>query len=158
MVAMPTQAQSQIRQTSIDAYNNIKANGLLSEMRFRVYEALFINGPLTGKELDKMLGTDSAHKRLSELKALGCIDDSGELTRTCKVSGERVIEWDVTDRLPVRQASNSGKSSGSERPTQADLGKAVDDLRELWKVGAAAGVPPSEALARVALWLAHGAP
>lgn len=145
-----------IRQTSIDVYTKIKAEGLLSRMRWRVYEALYLNGPLTGKELDQLLGTDSAHKRLSELKALGVIEDSGEKVRACRVSGENVIEWDVTSNLPVKV--ESAKASIGDRPSDSDIDKAVADLRELWQVGQAAGLTPSPSLVNVAWWLARGAP
>lgn len=146
-----------IRQTSIDVYTKIKAEGLLSRMRWRVYEALYLNGPLTGKELDQLLGTDSAHKRLSELKALGVIADSGESVRPCRVSGENVIEWDVTANLPVKTEA-AAKVPDGERPVDNDLAQAVADLRTLWQIGQAVGVAPSPALVKVAKWLARGAP
>lgn len=145
-----------IRQTSIDVYTKIKSEGLLSRMRWLAYEALYLNGPLTGKELDQLLGTDSAHKRLSELKTLGVIDDSGERIRACRISGENVIEWDVTTNLPIKGES-APKGTG-DRPTDSDIDKAVADLRELWQLGQAAGLAPSPSLVNVARWLARGAP
>ena len=38
------------RQTSIDCYNEIRANGLLSKRRFEVYEALLSSAPCTSSE------------------------------------------------------------------------------------------------------------
>lgn len=145
-----------VRQTSIDVYHRIKAEGLLSKMRWEVYDVLFREGPLTGKELDRKLGTDSAHKRLSELKQLGVIADSGEKVRPCTVSGELVVEWDVTAALPEKATTPPKQSS--PRPSSGELSKAVEDLRELWRVAQAAGYRPSEALGRVGAWLANGAP
>ena len=40
-----------IRQTSIDCYNKIKAEGLLSKRRLEVYEILFHHGQLTANEI-----------------------------------------------------------------------------------------------------------
>ncbi len=144
------------RQTSIDVYHRIKADGLLSRMRWNVYDILFREGPLTGKELDKKMGTDSAHKRLSELKVLGVIADSAEKVRECSVSGEMVVEWDVTANLPDKP--NTPPKAASPRPSVGDLNKAVEDLRELWRVAQAAGYKPSETLGKVGAWLANGAP
>jgi len=39
------------RDTSIEAYRTIKANGLLSKRRLQVYEYLFNHGPATAKEI-----------------------------------------------------------------------------------------------------------
>lgn len=134
------------RLADIEIYRQIQSGNLLPESAFRVYQALFINGPLTGKALNRLLGSDSAHKRLSELRVLGV------------VSREHVgatVVWDVTDKLPTRPTKAASAPEG--RPTDHDIQKAVDALRDLWKVGKACGIPSSEPLVRVARWLAQGA-
>lgn len=97
------------RQTSIEAYNVIKENGLLSKRRWEVYDVLFHNGPLTAGEIGKhMSGYRSAvstadrniHARLSELKKFGVVFEVRE--RICSITGMTVIECDVTDRLPIK--------------------------------------------------------
>ena len=88
------------RQTSIDCYNQIKAEGLLPKQRFTVYEALFKIGSSTGSELDTYCRSKSAHCRLSELRDLGVIYEKG--TRKCKITDRLAIEWDLTDRLPKK--------------------------------------------------------
>lgn len=96
------------RQTSIEAYRQIKEDGLLSERRFEAYELLFHHGPCTAKEMmqfAKNEGTITNHihlysleKRLSELRKMGCVAEAGE--RSCNVSGMTAILWEVTGKLP----------------------------------------------------------
>jgi hypothetical protein len=148
---------SAVRKTSIEVYHKIKAEGLLSKMRFAVYEELFLRGPMTGKELDKALGTDSAHKRLSELKALGVVEDSEPRTRSCEVSGENVVEWDVTGRLPDYIPGGS-ETTKPVRPSPRELAKAVEEFREMYRLAAKVGFQPTEATTRLGKWLAAGAP
>ncbi len=98
-----------IRETSIEAYNKIKADGLLSERRWQVYDILFQFGPATGNELliqfRKKYGTLYGNSpvvtsRLGELREMGVAQELRE--RQCSVTGHQAIEWDVTDRLPVK--------------------------------------------------------
>ncbi len=96
------------RKTSLYAYNKLKTGGqdggsLLSWMRWAVYDFLYQHGPATGREVDAGLAKPgetrtSYHKRLSELRACGVAEEVGE--KTCRVSGERAIAWDVTDAAP----------------------------------------------------------
>ena len=94
------------RQTSIDCYNKIKAQGLLSKRRFEVYEKLLTIAPCTASELQKSMdynnGGRDCMKRLSELRDLGTIYEKRE--RKCNVTGKIVIEWDLTDKLPIKPA------------------------------------------------------
>jgi hypothetical protein len=94
------------RQTSIDCYNQIKAQGLLSKRRFEVYEKLLTIAPYTASELQKSMdynnGGRDCMKRLSELRDLGTIYEKRE--RKCNVTGKIVIEWDLTDKLPIKPA------------------------------------------------------
>lgn len=98
-----------IRQTSADAYRTIKEEGLLSERRWQVYDILYRHGPLTGNEVLKYLKTTysigsgnapSIVSRLGELRNNGCAYEVR--TRACSVTGMRVIEWDVTAKLPIK--------------------------------------------------------
>lgn len=95
------------RQTSIEAYHTIKENGLLSERRWQVYDLVFRHGPLTGNQLIQlarkeypMLNTGAFNIRLSELRKMGVVEEIR--TVVCPVTGHNVIEWDVTDRLPLK--------------------------------------------------------
>jgi hypothetical protein len=94
-----------VRQTSIDCYNQIKANGLLSKRRFEAYEALIKVSPCTATELQNSMdynnGGRDCMKRISELRDLGVIYEKS--IRRCKVTGKNVIEWDLTDKLPIKK-------------------------------------------------------
>lgn len=90
------------RRTSVEAYNKIRESGLLSQRRFEVYDALYRWGPATATELAGMSGIKGAWKRLSELVRLGVAYEVR--TRKCQVTGQQVIEFDVTDNMPVKPA------------------------------------------------------
>ncbi len=92
-----------IRQTSIEAFNQLKASGAITGRRLQVFEVLAKLGPMTAGELkEKMteiidtraIDVASAHKRLTELRDSGLAQELG--SRKCKVTGKMVIEWDVT--------------------------------------------------------------
>jgi hypothetical protein len=97
-----------MRQTSLQAYNQIKANGLLSELRFMVYDCIYHSGPITQGECVDILMRDIERgnnsgtfgSRFAELKNLGVIVETGK--RPCKITGRTCLEWDVTDKLPVK--------------------------------------------------------
>lgn len=97
------------RQTSIDTYHRIEREGLLSERRWQVYDILFHNGPLTSSELFEIFKEKykspfrynaNVHSRLNELAKRGVAEEVGD--KCCSVSGNRVILWDVTNRLPMK--------------------------------------------------------
>ena len=147
------------RQTSIEAYRAIRDGGLLSEQRFRVYEYLFNYGPMTGNEINEAL-TDpdcvspSYHKRLSELKDLGVVRETGE--RHCKVTGRNAIAWDVTDRLPKPKPARTGipaRDSKPVHPTAADLSEAARIIGHWRNLAILRGEPGSESLDRVLAWI-----
>lgn len=96
-----------IRQTSTDAYNKIKTEGLLTKKRFQIYDLLYVHGPATAGELfDLCRQQDSGHTvvkgsvcaRLTELRDQGVVYEAGigEWSGT----GHKSILWDVTANLP----------------------------------------------------------
>lgn len=91
-----------IRQTSIEVYKQIEAEGLLSKRRFEIYRCVFNNGPLTQMEAARFTGLldHSVTPRFAELERQGVITTVGE--RKCSITGRRVLIWDVTDRLPSK--------------------------------------------------------
>ena len=117
------------RQTSIDCYNEIKEQGLLSNMRFKVYEAILRKAPCTSGEAFATMTTkenqiSQSRARFTELRELGVIYEKGE--KQCSITGRNVIEWDLTDRLPVNV-----KSSNKTKQQKKNL--ALKSLRELYK-------------------------
>jgi hypothetical protein len=117
------------RQTSIDCYNEIREEGLLSKMRFKVYEAILKISPCTSAEaLSTMLSKNSAitssRARFTELRELGVIYEVQN--RKCTITGRTSIEWDLTDRLPI----NIKKSNKTKKHRVDD---ALNSFRELYK-------------------------
>ena len=117
------------RQTSIDCYNQIKEEGLLSNMRFKVYEAILKKAPCTSAEvlsimLSKNSAITSSRARFTELRELGVIYEVQN--RKCAITGRTSIEWDLTDRLPINI-----KNSNKTKKQRVD--DALNSLRELYK-------------------------
>jgi len=117
------------RQTSIDCYNKIKSEGLLSNMRFKVYEAILRKAPCTSGEAFATMTTkenqiSQSRARFTELRELGVIYEVQN--RKCKITGMNVIEWDLTDRLPI-------KIKKCNRTKKHKIDDALNSLRELYK-------------------------
>jgi hypothetical protein len=95
---------STVRQTSIDAYNEIKNNGLLKKLHWQVYSHLYHHGPQTSGEVYQQLGVQQRvpsqlRARFTELREMGVLQEVGE--RPCGVTGRTCIVWDVTAATPV---------------------------------------------------------
>tara|TARA_R110000782_G_scaffold69162_6_gene139128 strand:+ start:419 stop:832 length:414 start_codon:yes stop_codon:yes gene_type:complete len=114
------------RQTSIDCYNKIKEEGLLSNMRFRVYSALLSMGkPSTTREVYATMNVIKQEAtRFTELRKLGVIYEVQN--RKCNITGRTSIEWDLTDRLPI-------KIKKCNRTKKHKIDDALNSLRELYK-------------------------
>ena len=117
------------RQTSRDCFTQIKEEGLLSKMRFKVYEAILKNAPCTSAEvlstlLSKNSAITSSRARFTELRELGVIYEVQN--RKCNITGRTSIEWDLTDRLPI----NIKKSNKTKKQK---IDEVLNSLRELYK-------------------------
>ena len=116
-----------VRQTSITCYNQIKSEGLLSKLRLMTYNAMIYSAPCTAGELQQYIeknsiGVKHSWKLLSQLRDLGVVYEKGE--RICRISGRNVIEWDLTDELPIN----------TKMPTKKDrVNNALEGLRNLYK-------------------------
>jgi len=93
-----------MRQTSIDCYNKIKAEGLLSKRRLEVLETLLQSAPCTSSEAIRNAGATfgvfGVSSRFTELRDLGVIYEVG--IKKCTITNRKVIEWDLTDKLPTK--------------------------------------------------------
>tara|TARA_R110000751_G_scaffold65819_6_gene134536 strand:+ start:631 stop:1050 length:420 start_codon:yes stop_codon:yes gene_type:complete len=116
------------RQTSIDCYNKIRSNGLLSKRRLETFKAIIKIAPCTASEVQHSInyhnGGRDCMKRISELRDRGVIYEVR--TRECRVTGRNVIEWDLTDRLPV-------EIKKSNKTKKHRVNDALNSLRELYK-------------------------
>jgi hypothetical protein len=93
-----------VRQTSIDAYNKLKASGKVGQRRLEIYGALFLYGPATSNRLKRQMRTnplysevsiDSAEKRLTELTRMGLVVEVG--TEVDLVTGSTGMVFDCTN-------------------------------------------------------------
>jgi|TARA_R110000744_G_scaffold242875_1_gene359927 hypothetical protein len=116
------------RKTSIETFNKIKQEGLLSKRRLEVYEALYTSAPCTSSEAIRnaktTFGVFGVSSRFTELRDLGVIYEKGE--KQCTITGRNVIEWDLTDKLPV-SFKNKNKTKKQR------INDAINSLRELYK-------------------------
>ena len=116
------------RQTSIDCFNQIKEAGLLAKRRFETFEAIFKSAPCTRQEAlehtNPINALSLSAARFTELRRIGVIYEKD--VRACKVTGRNVIEWDLTDRLPVTVKSTN-------KTKKQRVNDALDSLRQLYK-------------------------
>lgn len=80
-----------MRQTSLDAYDNLKASGVLGQRQLLAWVCLLQKGPMTGGELSAYAELPGLWKRLSELKKFGLAIEDG--VRPCKVTGTNALVW-----------------------------------------------------------------
>lgn len=97
------------RQTSIEVYRKIKQEGILGKRRWEVYDILFRKGPMTANEAFREIAIEKgknagtllsvSNARFTELRDGGVVIETQK--RICRVSNRKVLEWDVTDHMPV---------------------------------------------------------
>ena len=147
------------RDTSIEAYQRITENGLLSFRRMQVYEYLFQHGPCTARQITLALReseafkgkdvTDSGfHGRLSELRDRGVVSEVG------RTEGENgvVILWDVTSKLPEEPPEKVSEKKRMESEI-VDLRSEIRELRKLLREARALLLPAQKVSPRYAAFI-----
>lgn len=96
-----------VRETSIEAYQKILKEGLLSPRRWEIYATVFNHGPMTSAEAFMKLSNNNNTKvltqsraRFTELREMGLLQELE--TVICSITKNRVIQWDVTSNLPTK--------------------------------------------------------
>lgn len=92
-----------MRHTSVETYNQIESEGLLSHMRMVVYKSIYKNGPLTISECTNIINSidsKSISPRFAELERVGVITDVG--LKICSITGRNVTLWQTTNKLPIK--------------------------------------------------------
>ncbi len=116
------------RQTSIDCFNEIKNSNLLAKRRLETYEAIFKSAPCTRQEAlqhtNPVNPLSLSAVRFTELRRLGVIYEKG--IRKCRITGRNVIEWDLTDRLPII-------FKNKKQTKKQKINNVISCLRELYK-------------------------
>lgn len=99
-----------IHTNSTDAYEEIRARGLLGRRQLQVYAGLRKHGPCTAGELYQQLkdnrqfdlpANSNISTRLGELREKGCAKDLG--SRACRVTGKKATVWAVTNGVPSKK-------------------------------------------------------
>jgi len=90
--------------TSIEAYQTIRDNGLLSKRRWQVYDFIYRNQPCTLNAIIQGLArtgqnTGAISGRISELRRLSVIEPCGDQVAP---TGHRVLLWRTTRGLPKK--------------------------------------------------------
>ena len=91
--------ETYVRETSIEAYRDLKVRGLLGPMQQEVYDAIKACGPCTSGEAFDYLRANheswnplsQSRARCTELREKGWLVEEGK--RTCHISGRRAIVW-----------------------------------------------------------------
>jgi hypothetical protein len=90
--------------TSINAYNTIKGNGLLGKLQFEVYDVIVHYGPITQGETWSVHFQDRQRHdigpRFAELEKKGVIARIGE--RACGYTGVDSYIYVATENLPIK--------------------------------------------------------
>lgn len=138
-----------MKQTSLSAYRELIDSGKLGEEQQRVLAYLSEHGGHTGSELDLLMRTTSAHKRVSELEAMGALDSS--IVRKCRVTGRDAIEWRVAQHPVIRELPKANVPM----PSRMAVARAITEILELAKEKEqnTPGWAMSHHLNNVLLWL-----
>jgi hypothetical protein len=95
------------RETSIKAYHEALASGLISERRAQCLKIVAEHGPITSNEAFNILKAElgrsfrfdsNTRARFTELRQQDVIYE--RQTRPCLITGKTVIEWEMTLRRP----------------------------------------------------------
>lgn len=97
-----------VQSTSIQTYNAILKNGLLSEKRLKVFDIFYENpNGLTGAEVSEIFRknnptsqhSETIRNRITELVQMGVLIEVGIVP--CKFSKRNVMKWRCVDKLPI---------------------------------------------------------
>jgi hypothetical protein len=113
--------------TSLDTYNKIKNDGLISKLRFYVYDIIYNNGPITISQMIRIAAKDVTNTgsftgRISELERMGLIYNHH--VGACPVTGRDVIFWVTTNCLPRTYQKQETKTEIIK-----NLNKTIDELK-----------------------------
>ena len=102
------------RNTSIETYQTIVNNGLLSKRRLEVYQLLYNMGPMTANEVIRWYrnkypeaNQTGFNARFSELEEIGVIAVIG--SKKDEISGNKCMIWSTTNAIPKKLSKSSTK-------------------------------------------------
>ena len=97
-----------VRENSIKAYNEIKENGMLSQILWDIYDVFWHHGPLTSRQaneiycrtLKKANNLNQFRSKVTILKDRKVLKETEDVK--CEVTGMTVAVYDVTSGLPEK--------------------------------------------------------
>ena len=122
---------------SIDTYNKIKSNGLLSGRRFEVFECIQHWGPITASNVLDRLGLKTNNSgRFTELNEMGVIKPYGIKQNA---AGHPETLWVTTGQLPTKLESEPTTLKDKalkaiERLSNNCIQSEKDELRRAWTI------------------------
>lgn len=135
---------------SIEAYWEILEDGTLGMMQRQAATEIARHESLTGRELDDVLKSMSAHKRLSELEDMGVI--YVKEVRPCRITGRDVEAWAMTGKKAVKVANV--KAAVVPKPTKTTLRRCLPALRRLYLDMMTSHKPDADAIEELGRWIA----
>lgn len=120
-----------ISQNSINAFNHIKKNGLLSDKRLKVYHIIMSHPEgLTGAQVSKIYKanypssehSESIRNRITELRDMGVLDEVGNVE--CEFSKRTVMKYRANTNMPTKLQP--------KKSLNASIDEIVDNLRTLY--------------------------
>jgi hypothetical protein len=120
-----------INQNSMEAFNHIKKNGLLSDKRLKVYQ-IFVGNPagLTGSEVSDIYKknyptsqhSETIRNRITELRDMGVLDEVGNVI--CKFTKRTVMKYRVNTNIPTKLVAKKSLNTNIE--------EIILDLKKVW--------------------------
>lgn len=120
-----------INQNSMDAFNHIKKNGLLSDKRLKVYQ-IFMHYPdgLTGSEVSDIYKkhfptsqhSETIRNRITELRDMGVLDEVGNVE--CKFTKRTVMKYRVNTNMPTKLVA--------KKSLNTSIDEIILDLKRVW--------------------------
>lgn len=122
-----------INQNSMDAFNYIKKNGLLSDKRLKVYH-IFVTNPegLTGSEVSDIYKknypssqhSETIRNRITELKDSGVLDEVGNVV--CQFTKRNVMKYKVNGKMPTKLVP--------KKSLNTNIDEIIADLKKVWEL------------------------
>ena len=141
-----------ISQNSLDAFNHIKKNGLLSDKRLKVYQ-IFVHNPdgLTGSEVSDIYKknypssqhSETIRNRITELRDMGVLDEVGNVL--CRFTKRNVMKYRVNSNMPTKLVIKKSLNSS--------IDEIICDLRRVWVLTAGTDIEKRSLLREIKIKL-----
>lgn len=123
-----------VRETSLEAYQNLKASGKLSTRRQEALDIIFNNnGPMTARMVHDQVPTGKykSHTagRLSELVGMGLLKEA--FTSPCPITYNNVIWYELTGDFEVKPLRKSATKTQLIKTLQAEVAALKSELNTL---------------------------